>query len=171
MKRVTLRFWLLFAAALVSGVLLHFLYDWLPCGLTALISPVRESIWEHLKVLFYPLVIFGLLPAGKRGWIPWVWSALLSCAMLLLFGWLYHIVIKGSALIVDLVLYAVLMYIGFRLPRLLWPLAEWPGVGAAGAMLALLLAVLLAVFSFAPPDNILFADLSGGIHTFLTIPV
>lgn len=171
MKRVTLRFWLLFAAALISGVLLHFLYNRFPCGLTAMISPVRESIWEHLKVLFYPIIIFGLLPAGKRGYIPWMFSALLACGMLLLSGWLYHIVIKGNALIVDLVLYAVMMYIGFCLPRLLWPLAEWPGVGAAGAMLVLLLAVLLAVFSFMPPDHILFADLSGGVHTFLTIPV
>ena len=171
MKRVILRFWLLFAAALVLGVLLHFLYDWFSNGITALISPVRESIWEHLKVLFYPLIVFGLLPAVKRGWIPWLCSILLSCGMLLLFGWFYHIVIKGDALFVDLILYAVFMYAGFRLPRLLWPLAEWPGVGAACAMLTLLLAVLLAVFSFAPPDNILFADLSGGIHTFLTIPV
>ena len=57
------------------------------------------------------------------------------------------------------------------LPRVLWPLAEWPGVGAACAILAVLLAALMVVFTFAPPNNILFADLSGGAHTWLTIPV
>jgi hypothetical protein len=29
----------------------------------------------------------------------------------------------------------------------------------------------MVVFTFAPPDNILFVDLSGGARTWLTIPV
>lgn len=171
MRRMTLRVWLLLAAALTAGVLLHFLYDRFPISGFALIAPVRESIWEHLKILFYPLLLFGLLPAGKYGRIPWLCSILLTCGLMLLFAWLYHIVIRGDSLIFDLILYALLMFLGFWLPCLLWPLSEWPGVGAACAILTLLLAVLLAVFSFAPPDNVLFADLSGGVRTFLTIPV
>ena len=39
------------------------------------------------------------------------------------------------------------------------------------AILTVLLAALMIVFTFAPPNSILFADLSGGVRTFLTIPV
>ena len=59
------------AAALGLGVLLHFLFHWLPSPITALISPVRESLWEHLKILLLPLllaagqVIENLRAAGK----------------------------------------------------------------------------------------------------------
>ena len=44
-----------------AGTFLHFLY-----GLTgestaaALISAVNESIWEHMKLIFYPMVLFTL---------------------------------------------------------------------------------------------------------------
>ena len=39
------------------GTLLHFLFDWTDRNLiVALFSAVNESIWEHLKLLFYPMV-------------------------------------------------------------------------------------------------------------------
>lgn len=171
MKQGTVRFWLVLAAALVLGVLLHFLYDWLPSPVTALFSPVRESLWEHLKIIFWPIFLSGLLLGGKRGLTPWLASLLIVCGLTLLLGWLYNVVLEGESGAVNIVLYVVLILLGFYLPRILWPLSEWPGVGAACAILTVLLAALMVVFTFAPPDNILFADLSGGVRTFLTIPV
>lgn len=41
----------------ISGVLLHFAYDLFPKDFTAIFTPVNESTWEHLKLLFYPVVI------------------------------------------------------------------------------------------------------------------
>lgn len=41
----------------VVGTLLHFLFDWSGGNVVAaLFSAVNESIWEHLKLLFYPMV-------------------------------------------------------------------------------------------------------------------
>ena len=50
----------LFTAAL--GSFLHFLFDlagqnWI----AALFSAVNESIWEHMKLLFYPMFLFSFL--------------------------------------------------------------------------------------------------------------
>lgn len=171
MKQGMVRFWLVFAVALGLGVLLHFLYDWLPNPVVALISPVRESLWEHLKVLFIPLLLSGLFLGGKRGRTPWLFSLLMVCVLMLLAGWIYHIALEGRAMAFDLILYGVLMLLGFMLPRILWPLSEWPGVGAACAILTVVLAALLVGFTYAPPNGLLFADLSGGVRTFLTIPV
>ena len=39
----------------------HFLYDLLPCGLTAAISPVNESPWEHAKLFFVPAIIWYVI--------------------------------------------------------------------------------------------------------------
>ncbi len=45
----------------VVGTLLHFLFDWTGGSvIAALFSAVNESIWEHLKLLFYPMVVFVL---------------------------------------------------------------------------------------------------------------
>ena len=45
------RHWLLTAlGAILAGAGLHFLWQALPNPLFALISPVNESVWEHLKL-------------------------------------------------------------------------------------------------------------------------
>ena len=47
---------------LILGTLLHFIYEW--SGNNAIIasfSAVNESVWEHLKLVFYPMLILGLI--------------------------------------------------------------------------------------------------------------
>ena len=171
MKQISLRVLITFLVASGLGVLLHFLYGWLPHPIIALISPVRESLWEHLKIVCIPLLLSGLFLGGKRGITPWLCSLLITGVLTLLLGWLYNVVLDGQVDAVNIVLYFILMILAFRLPRILWPLAEWPGVGAACAILSVLLAALIVVFTFIPPNNILFVDLSGGVRTWLNIPV
>ena len=46
----------------IIGVLLHFLYDLSGNNvIVALFSAVNESIWEHMKLLFFPMLIFSLV--------------------------------------------------------------------------------------------------------------
>lgn len=170
MKKFSVRFWLTFAAALALGVLLHFLFQWFPGPATALFSPVRESLWEHLKILYIPLLLSALFLGGRRAYGPWLLSLLIVCALMLGAGWLYHVVFEGRAMAFDLILYAALMLAGFLLPRALWPLSEWPGVGKACIVLTAALAFLLVWFTFFPPGGPLFEDLSAA-RTFYTIPV
>lgn len=171
MKRDSLRVWITFFIAAGLGVLLHFLYGWFPNAFTALISPVRESLWEHLKILFLPLLLSALFLGQRRGLTPWLFSLLLVCSLMLAAGWMYNVVLQGPWDWVNILLYAVLISAGFLFPRLLWPLSDWPGIGAACAILSLILATLMILFTYSPPDHILFRDLSGGVQTWLTIPV
>lgn len=60
MKR-TVWLWQLFGFAATSllGTVLHFLYDWLGGPLwIAPFSGVNESTWEHMKLLFWPMLIY-----------------------------------------------------------------------------------------------------------------
>ena len=44
----------------IMGILLHFLFDW--TGQSILVAPfsaVNESIWEHMKLIFFPMFIFS----------------------------------------------------------------------------------------------------------------
>ncbi len=46
---------------LITGSLAHFLYDWSGNNLIiGLFSPVSESIWEHMKLIFFPMLIYSL---------------------------------------------------------------------------------------------------------------
>lgn len=173
MEKTTKKLLLAYALAAVAGVLLHFLYQWLPNPVFALISPARESVWEHVKLIYFPLLAVSLiLGRGKGLGLPaWLLSTVVACAVMLGAGYLYHVVFRGESMIVDLILFFLPLALGFLLPRTLWLLCEWPGTSTAAWILTGLLGALIVWFTFFPPDAALFADLSQGLRTFLTIPV
>ncbi|MBO4693018.1 MAG: hypothetical protein J5659_01300 [Clostridia bacterium] len=50
-----------FAVTALLGALLHYLYDW--SGKSIIIAPfsgIDESTWEHMKLLYFPLLTFAL---------------------------------------------------------------------------------------------------------------
>lgn len=173
MKETTKKTFCVFAGALAAGVLLHFVYGWLPNPAAALFSPVRESLWEHVKIVFWPLLAASVVMAGKDGGsrAAWMLSALAVSLAMVGAGYVYHVFLRGESPAFDLVLYAVSMAAGFLLPRLLWRLTRRPAWGWLVGLLVCIMAALVAWFTFYPPEHVLFADLSQGVRTFMTIPV
>ena len=173
MKKSTKTLIITYLIAAAAGVLLHFLYRWFPNPVFALVSPMRESIWEHVKLLYYPKLgaALFLTRGSKTGRAPWLLSQAAVCVIMLGMGYLYHVVFRGEAMAVDLILFFLPLALGFLLPRVLWPLCEWPGTEKAAGVISLILGILIIWFTFFPPLSPLFADLSGALRTFLTIPV
>ncbi len=63
---------------LITGTLAHFLYDWTGNNYAVgLFTPINESIWEHMKLLFFPMLIYSLFIIFKSKKIyPCVTSSL-----------------------------------------------------------------------------------------------
>ena len=157
MKRWFVLSFLLTAAL---GSAWHFLYDWCPTPLIGLFAPVNESVWEHLKLLFWP-VIPAILILGRRWgrqavWSGFLWSLLwMPVAML----GVYYLASAGFGIhnvVFDIVLYVLTLAAGFAGA---WHLTQskravsWLGtlimlVGVYGAALVL--------FSLAAPDFPIF---------------
>lgn len=38
----------------------HFMYEWIPNTVFSIIFPVNESIWEHMKLIVTPVLIFSI---------------------------------------------------------------------------------------------------------------
>ena len=52
----------------IGGTLLHFLYDWTGQNpVVGAFSAVNESIWEHMKLLFFPMLLFSLIEYKRVG--------------------------------------------------------------------------------------------------------
>ena len=52
----------------IAGVISHFIYEWTGDNVLAgLFFPVNESIWEHLKLIFYPALIYFTAEYFIRG--------------------------------------------------------------------------------------------------------
>ena len=46
----------------IIGTLSHFFYDWTGQNvLIGLVTPVNESVWEHMKLAFFPMILYIFL--------------------------------------------------------------------------------------------------------------
>lgn len=63
---------------LITGTAAHFLYGWSGENfLIGLFTPVNESVWEHMKLIFFPMLAFSAAMALKlKKDYPCVTSAL-----------------------------------------------------------------------------------------------
>ncbi len=157
MKR---RYVLAFVLTALAGTGLHFLYDLWPNPLFGLIAPVNESVWEHLKLLFWPFLAVSWYLARHTGNFSAA-GAHLSAALLMplwLLG-VYYLLRSGfgiTGLAVDIALYYLTLAAGF-----VYALAHRnaPRFGRAAGTLAMLTAIwasCLLVFSIAAPDFPIF---------------
>ncbi len=47
---------------IITGTLLHFIYEWTGENyIASLVGAVNESTWEHLKLIFFPMLIFSII--------------------------------------------------------------------------------------------------------------
>ena len=53
--------------AAAAGTALHFLYTISPNLISALLAPVNESVWEHLKLLYWPMLLSGFFLSRQAG--------------------------------------------------------------------------------------------------------
>ena len=160
------RFAVLFLLSAGLGTAWHFLYGWLPVPLVALIAPVDESIWEHLKLLFFPplLVAAGMSALGRGGMR--LWSGLLAALLtmpLLLCG--AHYTLLGALGVggpgVDIPLYYLTLAAGMVLAcRLAISGAALPQLGLL-VMGCGIYAAALVVFTLAVPPLPIFNPPAG----------
>lgn len=50
-----------FLFTIAVGTIMHYVYEWSGNSfLVGLIAPVNESTWEHMKLLFFPMLVAGI---------------------------------------------------------------------------------------------------------------
>ena len=89
LKTITLRHHAIYSFFFVSivGTLLHFFYDWSGQNdLVGFISAVNESTWEHMKLMFLPMLIYALFMWLKfHNTIPSAFPAFATAALIAVF--------------------------------------------------------------------------------------
>ena len=166
MKR-TVWLWELFGFATVAlgGTLLHFLYDW--CGKAVYIAPfsgVNESTWEHMKLLFWPMLVFAVFESFffrdyTSFWPVKLRGMLVGLALIPLIFYTYNGVIGKSPDFINISIFFVAAAVAYfyesRELNLNQPLS--PSATTSVAIITLL-AILFIVFTFNTPRLEIFRD-------------
>lgn len=149
-----------------AGTLLHFLYEWSGKNpVVGAFSAVNESTWEHMKLLFVPLLLTALVSMVFGGRCQGYWTAKLvgTVGGLLLIPLLYYGYTGAlgiSVMWVDIAIFYVAAAAAFLLEGHLTehlPMRNGPLQAVTAALLAAL-AVLFVWYTFAPPHLPLFQD-------------
>lgn len=154
--------------AAAAGTALHFLYTISPNLISALLAPVNESVWEHLKLLFWPVlgaavVLSARAPCRIRLWCGFL-TALLAMPVFLL-GMYYLLRRLGlSGLALDILLYYVTIFGGFWLAWHLQRAGRLQRHCGILLMLVILYGAGLILFTFAAPPLKLFTPPAAGVR-------
>lgn len=150
------RYLIAFIVAAAAGSALHFFYEVLPNPLTALISPVNESVWEHLKLLFWPTLcaawVLSMATTEKlRLWSGFLLAQLVMPVFLLCAYYLLKCAFHLEGLPVDLALYFITMAGGFLLAYLAARSRKLESAAPWLLLPVMLYGASLILFTFAAP--------------------
>lgn len=165
--------WELFGVIFISliGSLLHFTYEWYgECKPLALISAVNESTWEHLKIAFWPALIYSILeyiPLAHitNNFIVAKAACLLAipvCIIILFYS--YTWLLGSNYLIIDISIFILSIFLGQMLSFKILTMRQLPSIYTSlGMFLIVILVIMFSLFTFFPPKCPIFKDpVNGG---------
>ena len=166
MKR-SIGIWQLFGFAVTSllGTVLHFLYEWLgKARWVAPLSGVNESTWEHMKLLFWPMLLFAAIQSfffrdRTDFWCVKLKGICLGLTMIPVIFYTYNGVIGSSPDWINIAIFfvsAAILYIyetnKFKSES---TVCNYPKIAIG---LLCFIAVLFVVFTFVTPEINIFLD-------------
>lgn len=153
---------------LVTGSLAHFLYVWTGDNpVVGLFTPVNESVWEHMKLLFFPMLIYSFIMAagikGNRLCTAWslLWGNLAGTLLIPVLYYAYTRILGKDIFILDINIFILSILAAFGLSYKLSSSCGLRGhkpFTLLPACLALILFICFMVFSLRPPALKIFED-------------
>ena len=149
---------------MVLGTLLHFTYKWSNNNmLVGIFSPINESIWEHLKLMFFPMlitIIIGYLYKGKdidNYLSSKVIGTIVMLSFTIVFYYTYSGILGTNYTGVDVSIFFIAValgqYVSYKLMK-----TKFHGNNITATIILLVLLLCFVIFTFFPPNIALFKD-------------
>lgn len=143
----------------------HFMYDWFPNTIFALVFPVNESIWEHMKIIYYCLLMGIILEfvLCKKNNIK-INNFYIEAMVKSLLGVIFYLIIfiplylwLGESMVISiglmLVTYIFMEFIGFKILT-----GEEMNINILPVIIIALGCIMFVILTFYPLHNFLFFD-------------
>ncbi len=158
---------------ILFGSALHFTFElsgeWKPLGI---ISAVNESVWEHLKLAFWPAFCYALIEyfsmknkgiLSSNFWLAKALGTYLMPILIVFIFYTYTAFTRESILVVDLSSFVIAVVAGQFLSYYLISTSKiFSRSSELGLVMFCLGVLLFALFTFLPPHLGIFQDPVGG---------
>lgn len=167
MKR-SLSFWQFvgFVFTSVVGTLLHFLYEWMgESVIVGLFSAVNESIFEHMKLLFFPMLLFAFIEAKYIGeeydnfWCAKLVGILVGVGLIPVIYYTYTGIFGVNADWFNIIIFFITAAISYMVETRIMESGRCSFIQPNLAkFILIIIAAVFIVFTFFPPKIPLFED-------------
>ena len=150
---------------IILGTLSHFLYDWsAQQWIIGFFTPVNESVWEHMKLLFFPMLIYSLFMVYHcRKDYPCVASSLCfgiltGTLFIPLFFYAYTFLLGKDIFVIDILIFIFSVILAFWIS---YKNTLSCGCKSHTLLLICLVSILFisfVIFTYRPPNLKLFED-------------
>lgn len=156
---------------IILGTILHFMYEWSGNNIViASFSAVNESVWEHLKLAFFPMLIasifeYFILKDISNNFIEAKAIGIFSAISFIVITFFTYTGILGiNFLIVDILIFIISIILGewisYKLMRQENESTKLSIILANAIIIVLL--ICFVVFTYNPPEVNLFRDPTSG---------
>lgn len=148
----------------ITGTLLHFTYEFFNENIfVAAFSAVNESVWEHLKLLFFPMsisTIVGYFYIGKNIH-NFLCSRLLgiiaSMLFIIIFFYTYTGIIGTNIAFIDIVSFFIAVILGERLAYKLM-ISDFECNKKISIIILIFILICFIIFTYFTPNIGIFKD-------------
>lgn len=148
----------------ILGTLLHFTYKWSGQNqFVAWFSAINESVWEHLKLLYFPMLIttiIGHFYFGEK--VPnflcsKTFGIVISLILMVTFFYTYTGVFGENFAIVDIASFFVFAFLGEFISYILI-INKYNCNNKISVLILLMLLISFIIFTYFTPDLGIFKD-------------
>ena len=150
---------------LLKGTLDHFLYDWSGQNdIVGLFTPINESTWEHMKLLFYPMLLYSIFLILKfRKTYSCITSSLcfgilMGTILIPIFFYAYTSVLGKDVFILDIGIFILSILIAFWLSYKLTLSCRLEPYTVLLCCLVVVLLICFMYFTYHPPGTRIFQN-------------
>jgi hypothetical protein len=151
---------------IIFGSILHFTFEWAGGqAVVGVFSAVNESVWEHLKLGFWPAIAFALLEFKylKKSTNNFMFAKtigiyLIPIVIMVIF-YSYTALVGESILVIDILSFIIAVIVGQLVSYRLMTYKTLPyNLDNFSLIALLLLGIAFVLFTFYPPQLPMFQD-------------
>lgn len=143
---------------LFTGTISHFAYDLLNQNtFVGFFFPVNESIWEHQKLIFFPMLLYSYYVTKKNNTSHFVSSGFLLGTLVGTFAvsvifYTYSGILGYNSLILDLLTFLLSVLIAFFIAYITARFCSFANKRKAIKVAIFLVAIAFILFTYFPPN-------------------